>query len=251
MKNKKSTNNKSIIIAIILLVACCIAFFFFSNKFTNNDSSYNAQKTSSSNESVNNTNSDNSQNSENNASDNPQEPTNTSENTNPPPEATPQPAPSSPPPASETQLACFSTKIYTKESARQNNMNITASRLNGHIVKNGETFSFCNTLGPSSSQNGYQKADIFDNTGHKKKGLGGGNCQISSTLYNAVLAAPGLDIVERHTHSNYVPYIQKGKDAAVAYGSYDLKFKNNSGKDIKLLFEVTDSLVTSSIIQIS
>lgn len=150
----------------------------------------------------------------------------------------------------ENQIATFSTKIYTQDSSRQNNMNITASRLNGHIVKNGETFSFCNTLGPSSSANGYQEADIYDNEGNKKKGLGGGNCQVSTTLYNAVLAVPSLTVVERHAHSNYVPYIQKGKDAAVAYGSYDFKFKNNSGKDIKLLFEVTNSSVTSSIIQI-
>lgn len=150
----------------------------------------------------------------------------------------------------EKQIATFSTKIYTKDSSRQNNMNITASRLNGHIVKNGETFSFCNTLGPSSSANGYQEADIYDNEGNKKKGLGGGNCQISTTLYNAVLAVPSLTVVERHAHSNYVPYIQKGKDAAVAYGSYDFKFTNNSGKDIKLLFEVTSSSVTASIIQI-
>ena len=48
----------------------------------------------------------------------------------------------------------YTTKIYTKEEARQNNMELTASRLNGHIVKNGETFSFCNTLGPSSSKTG-------------------------------------------------------------------------------------------------
>lgn len=150
----------------------------------------------------------------------------------------------------EKQIATFSTKVYTQDNSRQNNMNITASRLNGHIVKNGETFSFCNTLGPSSSANGYQKADIYDNNGNKKKGLGGGNCQISTTLYNAVLAVPSLTVVERHAHSNYVPYIQKGKDAAVAYGSYDFKFKNNSGKDIKLLFKVTSSSVTVSIVQI-
>ena len=71
-------------------------------------------------------------------------------------------------------------------------------------------------------------------TGKKKKGLGGGNCQVSTTLYNAILNAPSLVITERHSHSNKVPYIQNGKDAAVATGSYDLKFKNNSGFDIKI-----------------
>ena len=54
-----------------------------------------------------------------------------------------------------------------------------------------------------------------------------GNCQISTTLYNAVLAIPSLVVTERRAHSNSVPYIQKGKDAATAYGSYDFKFRND------------------------
>lgn len=155
-----------------------------------------------------------------------------------------------PAPVKEEQIATFSTKIYSTDSARQNNVSITCNTLNETIVKNGETFSFCGTVGQASSSKGYQKADIFDKDGNKKKGLGGGNCQISSTLYNAVLAVPTLVVTERHSHSNYVPYIAKGKDAAVAYGSYDLKFRNDSGKDIKLLFEVTNNLVTSTINQI-
>ena len=64
----------------------------------------------------------------------------------------------------------------------------------------------------------------------KQKVFGGGNCQVSSTLYNAVLAVSSLDITERHEHSNDVPYVQDGKDAAVAYGSYDFKFVNNTRK---------------------
>ena len=83
--------------------------------------------------------------------------------------------------------------------------------------------------------------------GNKKKGLGGGNCQISSTLYNAVLTIPSLKVIERHEHSNKVPYAKKGKDAAVAYGSYDFKFQNNSGNDIKLTFNVSSGNVTATI----
>ena len=135
-----------------------------------------------------------------------------------------------PAPVKEEQIATFSTKIYSTDSARQNNVSITCNTLNETIVKNGETFSFCGTVGQASSSKGYQKADIFDKDGNKKKGLGGGNCQISSTLYNAVLAVPTLVVTERHSHSNYVPYIAKGKDAAVAYGSYDFKFRNDSRK---------------------
>lgn len=101
--------------------------------------------------------------------------------------------------------------------------------------------------GQATTAKGYQKADIFDKDGNKKKGLGGGNCQISSTLYNAVLAVPSLSVTERHAHSNYVPYIQKGKDAAVAYGSYDFKFVNKSGNDIVIHCSSNGSTVDVSL----
>ena len=57
---------------------------------------------------------------------------------------------------------------------------------------------------------------------------------MSSTLYNAVLKINDLKVTERHEHSNSVPYVSKGKDAAVAYGSYDFKFVNNTGSAIKI-----------------
>lgn len=71
----------------------------------------------------------------------------------------------------EEQLSTFSTKIYSKDSARQNNIQITCNTLNSTTVKNGDTFSFCNTVGQSTSAKGYQKADIYDRNGNKKKGL--------------------------------------------------------------------------------
>ncbi len=151
----------------------------------------------------------------------------------------------------EEEISSFTTKIYTKDSARQNNVAITCSSLNGTIIKNGSTFSFCKTLGPSTSAKGYQEADIFDQEGNKKKGLGGGNCQVSTTLYNAVLKVPNLVIIERHAHSNKVPYISNGKDAAVAYGSYDLKFKNNTGFDIKISTSATTNNVSVKLYKIS
>ena len=78
--------------------------------------------------------------------------------------------------------------------------------------------------------------------------MGGGNCQISSTLYNAVLNAPGLVVTERHAHSNYVPYIAKGKDAAVAYGSYDFIFRHHPGTDVKILASSDGSFVTTTLV---
>ena len=116
----------------------------------------------------------------------------------------------------ETQISEFTTKIYTKESDRQNNISITCSTLNDTFVNPGDTFSFCNTVGKATTAKGYEKADVFKD-GEKIQALGGGNCQVSTTLYNAVLKVPDLNVTERHEHSNTVPYISQGMDAAVSY----------------------------------
>lgn len=134
---------------------------------------------------------------------------------------------------SEIQISEFTTKIYTKDEERQNNINITCSTLNNTYVEVGDTFSFCNTVGKATTSKGYEKADVFKD-GEVIQALGGGNCQVSTTLYNAVLKVNGLDVTERHKHSNSVPYIKNGKDAAVSYGTYDLKFKNNTNNKIKI-----------------
>ena len=149
----------------------------------------------------------------------------------------------------EKEIASFSTKIYNKDEERQNNITITCKALNGKEIKAGETFSFCNTVGKSTTTKGYQKADIYVD-GKKKQGLGGGNCQVSTTLYNAVLKISELEIVERHQHSGKVPYIKNGQDAAVAYGTYDFKFKNNLKNNLKLIVENTTNNITAKIIEI-
>ena len=135
-----------------------------------------------------------------------------------------------------------------QEKARQNNMRITCDSLTNTEIKPEEIFSFCNTVGKATKEKGYQEADVYVD-GEKKQGLGGGNCQVSTTLYNAVLKVDGLEIIERHEHSGYVPYIEKGKDAAVAYGSYDFKFKNNTNKTIKIIMECQEKDVTAKIIE--
>ena len=150
----------------------------------------------------------------------------------------------------EEQLSAFSTNIYSNDANRTKNMEITTSTLDGTIVKNGEIFSFCNTVGPATSSKGYLEADIYDHDGNKKKGYGGGNCQVSSTLYNAVLAVSNLTVIERHPHSNHVPYVADGKDAAVAYSSYDFKFRNDTGNDIKILSSVTEGLVNVTLMSL-
>ena len=153
-------------------------------------------------------------------------------------------------PKTETQIAVFTTKIYGNEAPRQNNMQITCNTLNNVEIQPGETFSFCDTVGKATAEKGYQEADIFVD-GEKKKGFGGGNCQISTTIYNAVAQIPELEVIERHNHSRDVKYIEKGKDAAVAYGSYDFKFKNNTDGVIRIVMEKTEKTITAKLIKIS
>ena len=150
---------------------------------------------------------------------------------------------------SEKEISSFSTKIYTKESDRQNNISVACSTLNGTTVKDGDTFSFTKTVGKTSSSKGYEKADVFVD-GEVEHALGGGICQVSTTLYNAVRSVSKLDVTERHSHSNDVPYIEKGKDAAVSYGSYDFKFVNNTGNTIKIEAKNTKNKVTVKIYEL-
>ena len=149
----------------------------------------------------------------------------------------------------ETEIASFTTKIYTKDSGRQNNLTIACSTLNDTTVENGKTFSFSKTVGKATSGKGYKKADVFRN-GDVIEALGGGLCQVSTTLYNAVLKIPELKVTERHPHSNKVPYIKSGKDAAVSFGAQDFKFVNNTGNTIKIKASNTKNNVTIKILKL-
>lgn len=150
-------NKKSLVILVIILSIIIGGgiYFYFSNKNkSDNQNKYEADKTSAT-ESVTKNTVD-----ENNNSTNQNE---IVENQGNKINTAPQ--------YSERQLSTFSTKIYSKDPARQNNIKITCNSLNGTTVKNGDTFSFCSTVGKATSAKGYQEADIYDNNGNKKKGL--------------------------------------------------------------------------------
>ena len=151
---------------------------------------------------------------------------------------------------SEVELSSFSTNILTSDPNRNNNIQLTCSVLNEHVVAPGETFSFTGLVGKSTSDKGYKQANVINSEGETIKGLGGGNCQVSSTLYNAVAAIPELEVIERHNHGSEVHYVPIGKDAAVAYGSMDFKFKNNLGSNIKIYASSDNKVVTISISKI-
>ena len=149
----------------------------------------------------------------------------------------------------ETEISSFQTKILDDTPGRLNNISITCSTLNNTIVKAGETFSFNETVGKPSSERGYQEAKII--VDHKAElGIGGGNCQVSSTLYDAVLNVPSLVVVERHEHGKSVGYVPLGKDATVSYGTFDLKFRNDTGRDVRIDATTDNQTVTIRLIQL-
>lgn len=236
----KLKNKWWIILAVVLIIALGIGVYFLITNNNNPESSYSTSKIST--EEQNQTQED-TQNSSTNNNNSEENVINITRNDTGDKPTTPD--------TSEKLISTFSTKIYSNDPARQNNVVLTCSQLNGAIVPNGGTFSFCNTLGPATPSEGYQKADVFDKNGNKEKGIGGGKCQVSSTLYNAILAVPTLVITERHPHSNKVPYVQTGKDAAVSYGSYDLKFQNNSGFDIQIQASTDGNTITTSLLRVN
>lgn len=150
----------------------------------------------------------------------------------------------------EKEIAKFSTDILVDDENRDNNLELTASKINNTIVKNGESFSFNDVVGNPTPEEGYEKAGIIVD-GKKEKGYGGGNCQVSTTLYDAVLKVDGLKVTERHEHGKDVGYVEEGKDATVVYDELDLKFENNTGYDIKIKAEVTSKKVIVKIMKLT
>ena len=132
------------------------------------------------------------------------------------------------------KLSKFSTRLPKDTKARYSNIKLACSALDGTVVKAGETFSLWDTLGCPTKQKGYRIAKAFNSNGSIRYSYGGGICQVSTTIYNALLKVDGIKIIERHEHSRDVVYIKDGKDAAVSYKSADLKFKNKLDYDIKL-----------------
>jgi len=124
------------------------------------------------------------------------------------------------------ELSSFSTYFNSGEVNRSHNLYMAASSINKSIIAPHTVFSFNNTVGQRTMEKGYLDAMVIVG-GKFEPGLGGGICQVSSTLYNACLLA-GLEIKERSNHGLAVAYVPLGRDATVAYGIQDFKFKNNT-----------------------
>lgn len=139
----------------------------------------------------------------------------------------------------------FSTSIATSTSSRKYNIRKALNSINGTKLSKREKFSFNKCVGDRTVGNGYKEAKVILD-GEFVDGVGGGVCQVSTTLYNAVLLS-GLNVLSSQKHSQRVGYVQAGFDAMVNYGTSDLVFENNTEGDVYILCKYTDSKITISL----
>lgn len=143
------------------------------------------------------------------------------------------------------QLSTFTTRYDASDKDRTTNLVLACQKLNGKVIMPGQTFSYNETLGPRTAAAGYKNAKIYE-SGQVVDGLGGGICQISSTLYNAALMSD-MEIVERRNHQFVTSYVKAGRDATVVYGSTDFRFKNTRTYPVKIIASAKSGIATVSI----
>ncbi|HCO18158.1 MAG TPA: hypothetical protein DIT39_00860, partial [Tissierellales bacterium] len=139
------------------------------------------------------------------------------------------------------KIAEFSTSFKGSAPGRVNNIRLSAKAFKGILLMPGDELSYNETTGPRRADAGYQEAPVILN-GELTPGMGGGVCQTSTTLYNALLLAD-LEIIERHPHSMPPAYVPRGTDGAVATGYLDLRFKNNFDYPVYIDSEVIGTRV--------
>ena len=144
------------------------------------------------------------------------------------------------------KLATFTTRYYSSSSLRCNNISNAASKINGKVLYVGDVFSMLKTVTPFTKANGYYEAGSYSQ-GKVVDSIGGGVCQVSSTLYNAVLRAE-LEVVKRNNHSMIVSYVDKSADAMISEGAgQDFKFKNNSDAPVYIEAYTAGKTITFNI----
>ena len=129
-------------------------------------------------------------------------------------------------------LGDYTTRYDASNKNRSNNIALASNKIDGTVIMPGETFSYNQIVGKRTIEAGYKEAGAYAG-GKVVQEVGGGICQVSSTLYNAVLYA-NLEIVERSNHYFETSYVDPGRDATVSWGTVDLKFKNNRTYPIKV-----------------
>jgi vancomycin resistance protein YoaR len=140
----------------------------------------------------------------------------------------------------------FSTHFPTAKKSRCSNIKLASSKLDGIVLMPGDRVSFNSTVGRRTEKSGFQIAGVYKNGKHDFD-VGGGICQVSTTLYNAALFA-NLKIVHRHNHSMPVAYVPLGRDATVDYGVLDLEIENNRDHPIAINSEYHPGKLTFRIL---
>lgn len=143
------------------------------------------------------------------------------------------------------KIGSYSTEYDPGQTGRVTNIKLVSESISGSLLAPGQHFSMNETAGPYSRERGFQPAPVF-RAGEVITGIGGGVCQNSSTLYNAVLLA-GLEVTERHSHSLPVWYLPLGRDASVSYGVTDLKFVNPLHKYVYIQMRASEGVLTVNV----
>lgn len=131
---------------------------------------------------------------------------------------------------SENRIGHYTTYYRENNVERSHNISLSTLAINNHVVFPGEEFSFNKVVGERTKEKGYKRAPVIVR-GELTEDIGGGICQVSSTLFNAV-SLRGIVMIERYSHSRAVPYVPPGKDATVSWWGPDFVFKNNYSQPI-------------------
>jgi vancomycin resistance protein YoaR len=132
----------------------------------------------------------------------------------------------------QMELGSYRTSLADRTEAQRHNIRQAVLALNGVVIEPGQTFSFNETVGPRTPERGYRNAPAFMER-DLVTSVGGGICQVSSTVYNAA-ALSGLSIIERHPHFRRVASVPPGRDATVWYGMADFRFLNRNAFPVRL-----------------
>ncbi|MEN8907788.1 MAG: VanW family protein, partial [Clostridiales bacterium] len=144
-------------------------------------------------------------------------------------------------------LYSFYTEFNENDIERTENLRVAAEKINGTIIKSGEIFSFAEVVGSVSEDNGFKSAKVYQN-GLVALGVGGGICQVATTLHNVVLRVLGLEIIDRKNHSFTVSYVDPGFDAAISTeADKNYSFVNNTKYPIKVLASLNYNKLKMSI----
>jgi vancomycin resistance protein YoaR len=146
----------------------------------------------------------------------------------------------------DTLLGAFTTSYAGSSRNRAGNIETAARAIDGMVIMPGGEFSYNKTVGPRDRESGFRLAPVIVN-GQLQPGIGGGICQVSTTLYNAALLS-NMKIEARSHHSHPVPYVPSGRDATVVYGAIDLKFRNTTDAPIVIEMHTAKRRLTARIL---